>query len=176
MNKRKAKCVVTLASILVMVFVAEVQARSATGQVNATVISAIAPTPVAIRLRTSPSPVLDTSTGFGFSSFQSIGGFKASQQPTITLICIDDHDGVASFSVSGDVTSGYVIRAAGTDDSVVQTQTASQTCAALTAANAAAGLIVPAQMLIGGGRLSIEISKPSLLRPAGNMIVVINYN
>ena len=175
MSKRNAKCAVVLASAFLIVAVGEVKARTAIGQASATVISAIAPTPVAIRLQTSLSPVLDTSTGFGFSSFQSIGGFKASQQPTVTLICIDD-DGVASFSVSGDATSSYVIRSAGTDDSVVQTQTASQTCASSTAANAAASLIVPAQMLIGGGRLSIEISKPSLLRQAGNMIVVINYN
>ena len=176
MFHRRSKYAKAVFSVFVIAFGAQLNAASAIGQANATVISAIASVPVAIRLRTSPSPVLDTSTAFGFSSFRSIGGFKASQQPTITLICIDDDDGVASFSVSGDVTSGYVIRSAGTDDSVVQTQTASQTCASLTAANAAAGLIVPAQMLIGGGRLSIEISKPSLLRPAGNMIVVINYN
>ena len=175
MSKRNAKYAVVLASAFLIVAVGEVKARTAIGQASATVISATASTPVAIRLQTSLSPVLDTSTGFGFASFQSIGGFKASQQPTVRLICIDD-DGVASFSVSGDVTSSYVIRPAGTDDSVVRPQKASQTCASLTAANVAAGLIIPAQMLIGGGRLSIEISQPSLLRQAGNMIVVINYN
>ena len=174
-SKLKAKYAIAIASVFFIAYVGDVKASTAIGRASATVISAIASTPVAIRLRSSPSPVLDTSTGFGFSSFQSIGGFKASQQPTVRLICIDD-DGLASFSVSGDVTSSYVIRPAGTDDSVVRPQTDFQTCAALTVANVAAGLIVPAQMLIGGGRLSIEISKSSLLRQVGNMIVVINYN
>ena len=175
MFHRRSKYAKAVFSVFVIAFGAQLNAASAIGQANATVISAIASVPVAVRLRTSLSPVLDTSTGFGFASFQSIGGFKASQQPTVTLICIDSN-GVASFSVSGDATSSYVIRSAGTDDSAEQSQTGSQTCTSSTAANAAAGLIVPSQVLIGGGRLSIEISKSSLLRQSGNMIVVINYN
>lgn len=174
-SELKAKHALVIASVFLIAYVGDVKASTAIGQASATVISAIAPTPVAIRLQTSLFPVLDTSTGFGFASFQSIGGFKASQQPTVTLICIDSN-GVASFSVSGDATSSYVIRSADTDNSAEQSQTGSQTCTSSTAANAAAGLIVPSQVLIGGGRLSIEISKSSLLRQAGNMIVVINYN
>ena len=175
MFHRRSKYAKAVLSVFVIAFGAQLNAASAIGQANATVISAIASTPVAIRLQTSLSPGLGRLTGSGFASFQSIGGFKASPLSTVTLICIDD-DGVASFSVSGDATSSYVIRSVGTDNSDEQTQTALQTCTSSTFANAAAGLIVPAQALLGGGRLSIEISKSSLLRPAGNMIVVINYN
>ena len=175
-NKRQAKCAVVLALAFVIASVGEVKARTAIGQASATVISAIASTPIEIRLQTSPLNVQNTSAGFGFANFQSSGGGQiATAQPIVSLIGIDAN-GVASFSVSGDATSSYFVRSASSDSSVVQSQTISQNGASPTSANVVAGLIVPAQALIGGGRLSIEISQVLLLGQGGNTIVEINYN
>ena len=176
MSKRQAKCAVVLASAIVIAFVGEVKARTAIGQVSATVISSIASTPIEIRLQASQLYVQDTSAGFGFASFQpSGGGFSVTAQPIVSFIGIDAN-GVASFSVSGDATSSYVVRPVGGESNGVQTQTGSSTGTASSVANVVAGLIVPAQALIGGGRLSIEINQVSLLGQGGNMIVEINYN
>ena len=175
-SKRQAKYAIVFVSAFVIACVGEVKARTAIGQVSATVISAVASTPIEIRLKAAPLNVRNTSTGFGFARFQPFGGGQiATAQPTVSLIEIDVN-GVASFSVSGDATSSYVVRSARSDSSVVQSQTIAQTGASPTSANVAGGLIIPAQALIGGGRLSIEISEVLLLGQGGNTIVEINYN
>lgn len=176
-SKRKAKYVVLLASAFVIASVGEAKARTAIGQASATVISEIASMPILIRMQTPQLNMQNTSAGVGFASNQISGdGFSGSTQPIVTLIGIDAA-GVATFSVSGAATSGYVVRSEGGGSTGVQTQTVSPTGTASTAVNATAGLIVPAQALIGGGRLSIEISQAASTRGQGrNLIVEINYN
>lgn len=177
-TKRKAKYAVVLALVFMIASVGEVKARTAIGQVSATVISEITSMPVlvAIRLQTSQLSTQGASAGFGFISVQSpSGGFSATPQSTASLISVDAN-GVVSFSVSGDVTSSYVVRSTDVGGTDVQTQTVPPSGTSLTASNAATGLIVPAQALIGGGRLSIEISQASQLGQGGNMIVEISYN
>jgi len=176
MSKLKVGYAVAFASAFVIASVGEVKARTAIGQANVTVISEIASMPILIRMQTPQLNVQNTSAGVGFASNQISGdGFSSSTQPSVTLIGIDAA-GVATFSVSGAATSGYVIRSEGGGNTGVQTQTVSPTGTALTAVNATAGLIVPAQALIGGGRLSIEISQASTRAQGGNLIVEINYN
>ena len=175
-SKRKVKYAVVLTSVFLTASVGDVKARTAIGQASATVISAIATTPVEIRLQVSFSPTLSTSPGIGSAGFQSlVSGISAPAQPTVSLIGIDAN-GVASFSVSGAATSSYVVRPASSVVGSVETQTITQTGSLPTAANLAASLIVPAQTLVGGGRLSIQISQSSLFGQGGNMIVEINYN
>ena len=175
-SKRQAKCAVVLASALMTVSVGEVKAGTAIGRASATVISEITSLPVVIRLQTSQSSTQGVSAGFNFASLQSSnGGFSMTQQSIASMINISA-DGVVSFSVSGDATSSYVVRYTGRDVTSVETQTVSLVGTASTASNLAAGLIVPAQALIGGNGLSIEISQISQAQQAGNMIVEISYN
>ena len=175
-NKRQAKYAVVLASAFFIASVGEVKARTAIGQASATVISAIASTPIEIRLQASPLNVQNTSAGFGFASFQSSGGvFSVTAQPVVSLIGINAN-GVASFSVSGDSTSSYVVRSLGAESTVSRTQAVSPNGTASGSLAASAALIVPAQALIGGSRLSIVISQATELGRWGDTIVEINYN
>ena len=113
--------------------------------------------PIAIRLQTSQSYVQNTSAEADAVTYQfTVDGSSGSSKSGLTLVSIDAA-GVASFSVSGDTTSGYVVRAGGGESFGDQTQAASSEDASLDDVNAAAELIVPAQALIGGGRLSIAL-------------------
>ena len=175
-SKRHAKRTVGLALAFVTVFVGEVKAVTAVGRASATVISEITSLPVVIRLQTSQLSTQRALAGFNFISFQSVnGGFSATSQSIASMINLSA-GGVVSFSVSGNATSSYVVRYAGGDGTGVETQTTSSIGTASTASNAAAGLIVPAQALIGGNGLSIEISQISQAQQEGNMIVEISYN
>ena len=175
-SKCQAKCALVLASTLVMASVGEVKAGTAIGRVSATVISGITSLPVVIRLQTPQLSLQGALASVNFTSLQpAIGGFSATQQSIASMINISI-GGVVSFSVSGDATSSYMVRYAGGDGTGVATQTVSSTGAASTASNSAVGLIVPAQPLIGGSRLSIEISQISRTQEEGSMIVEISYN
>ena len=175
-SKRQAKYAIVLASAFVIASVGEVKARTAIGQVSATVISAVVSTPIQIRLQASPLNVQNTPAGFGFATFQPSGGvFSVTAQPMVSLIGVNAN-GVASFSVSGDSTSSYVVRSLGAESTVSRTQTASPTGTGSGSLAASAALIVPAQALVGGNRLSIVISQASQLGQFGNTIVEINYN
>ena len=175
-SKRQAKCAVVLALAIVIASVGEVKARTAIGQVSATVISEMTSMPIVIRMQTSQSYIQNTSSGADAATYQFIvDGFSGSSRSGLTLVSIDAA-GVASFSVSGDTTSGYVVRAGGGENIGDQIQAASSDDTSLDDANAAAELIVPAQALIGGGRLSIVVSQASTGGRRGQMNVEVNYN
>ena len=175
-TKRQAKCAVVLASAFLIASVGEVKARTAIGQVSATVISVMTSMPIVIRLQTSQFYLQNTSAGVDAAIYQfTVDGFSGSSKSGLTLVSIDAA-GVASFSVSGDTTSGYVVRAGGGENFGDQTQAASSEDTSLDDLNAAAELIVPAQALIGGGRLSIVVSQASTGGRRGQMNVEVNYN
>ena len=175
-SKRQAKCAVVLASAFVVAYVGEVKARTAVGQVSAVVISEMTSMPIVIRMQTSQSYVQNTSVEADAAIFQfTVDGFSGLSKSGLTLVSIDAA-GVASFSVSGDTTSGYVVRAGGGENLGDQTQAASSEDTSLDDVNAAAELIVPAQALIGGGRLSIVVSQASTGGRRGQMNVEVNYN
>lgn len=169
-------------SVFVIAFGAQSNAASAIGQASATVISSVVSTPVEFRFQI---PQLLSAQGAptvsSFVNFQSSGGGSAGGGPSATsqsnesLVSVDAN-GVVSFSVSGDATSSYAVRPAGGDGGGMQTQTTSTTGTTPSAANVAGGLIVPAQALTGGGRLSIQISQASVLGEGGGMIIEISYN
>ena len=175
-SKRQAKYAVVLVSAFVIASVGEVNARTAIGQASATVISEMTSMPIVIRLQTSQSYVQNTSAEADIGTYQfTVDGFSGSSKSGLTLVSIDAA-GVASFSVSGDTTSGYVVRAGGGENFGDQTQAASSEDTSLDDVNAAAELIVPAQALIGGGRLSIVVSQASTGGLRGQMNVQVNYN
>ena len=175
-SKRQAKCAVVLVFAFVIASVGEVKAGTAIGRASATVISGITSLPVVIRLQTPQLSTQSAPAGFNFVSFQSSNGsYSATQQSIASMISVSA-GGVVSFSVSGDATSSYLVRYAGGNGMVVETQTVSPSGTSLIASNVATGLIVPAQVLIGGNRLSIEISQISQAQQEGNMIVEISYN
>ena len=175
-SKRQAKYAVVFASAFVIASVGAVNARTGIGQASATVISEMTPMPIVVRLQTSQSYIQNTSVGADAATYQfTVGGSSGSLRSGLTLISIDAA-GVASFSVSGDTTSGYVVRAGGGENIGDQIQEASPEDTSLDDANAAAELIVPAQALIGGGRLSIVVSQASTGGRSGQMNVEVNYN
>ena len=175
-TKRQANRAVVLALAFVIASVGEVNARTAIGQASATVISEMRSMPIVIRLQTSQSYVQNTSAEADIGTYQfTADGFSGSSKSGLTLVSIDAA-GVASFSVSGDTTSGYVVRAGGGENIGDQIQDASSGDTSSNDDNAAAELIVPAQALIGGGRLSIVVSQASTGGRRGQMNVEVNYN
>lgn len=176
MNDRQSRYVKALFSALTLVFGTHLNAASGVGRASATVISEMTTVPIVIRLQTSQFYVQNTSAGADVAIYQfTVDGFSASSKSGLTLVSIDAA-GVASFSVSGDTTSGYVVRAGGGENIGDQIQDASSGDTSSKDDNAAAELIVPAQALIGGGRLSIVVSQASTGGRRGQMNVEVNYN
>jgi hypothetical protein len=183
MGNRQAKYAMVFASAFALTFGPQARAASGMGQASAMVIREIVSMPIVIRMLAPQLSVQNTSAGFSFTGYQSTGdGSGGSSESGLTLVGIDAA-GVATFSVSGDTTSGYVVQAAASDGpngpnglSEVSASESAGTSNGEDDPNAAAELIVPAQALIGGGRLSIVVSQASTKGRSGEMNVQINYN
>ncbi|WP_157046054.1 hypothetical protein [Polaromonas sp. JS666] len=173
-------------------------AASATGAVSATVIGEMISLPIVIRLQTPQASVQAMPIRLGFTIDQPTraraapGGVGSTGEGSvgasfgITLVDVDAA-GVARFSVAGaDATSGYMIQFPTSRDSLIaqnslvvasrQPGLSSSGAQGFSANDSAASLIVPAQSLLSGGRLAVEVSQALTKLLSGELSVQVNYN
>ena len=189
------------ASFILAVLSYGVNAASSSGTASATVLTQISSQPIAIvspalgssavaqapRLAALPLPIrlgfsIDRPARTAGGTAGSVGSAGEGASVGITMIDVDA-SGVARFSVAGaGSTSGYIVQFPASADSLLrQSPTAAINCAANAASNAAqacrdSSLIVPAQALVGGGRLVVEVSQALSKLIAGELSVQVNYN
>ena len=166
--------------------VTPVDAASALGRANATVIAPAIISPVNISIampsivaRTSSTSRSATAGTVSTASVSADLGTELARIVTVAGISVESLDGGTSlsFSIAGDTTSAYVVQLtpAGNAGSPEGAQGAGAANGQPASGNAP-GLILATQPLSGSGRLSVVLSQGPSELLAGAISLSVNYN